>query len=110
MVNNMKTSQAFRKTLKYISNGRSYFDYNGFDRSGKSAYVCVASKMAGVDHIVQPIISQLIFPYASFEMWVYDEMRMEDFPSDSYKGRIKLQRTRKEWVKHLIKHYESIGD
>lgn len=115
----MKTSEAFKQALDRL------WDGVGEDMPwNKNRYICVA-----LDHTdsteaalrCQRIISKLLDPTGkqnpdTLEDWLIDQghlspdfktfMSVYEYPD----LRQKVQTTRKAWLKHLIKHYKSIGD
>ena len=115
----MKTSEAFKQALDRL------WDGVGEDMPwNKNRYICVA-----LDHTepyaeglrCQEIISKLLDPTGkqnpdTLEDWLIDQghlspdfktfMSVYEYPD----LRQKVQTTRKAWLKHLIKHYKSIGD
>ena len=99
----MKTSEAFRRTLKKL--------WDGVGEPIKQRYICRAASHAGdsVFRIVEPIISRRLGRHIYLDGWLIEQgIDIED--KHGTNNHQKLQATRKEWLLHLIEHYESKGD
>lgn len=101
----MKTSEAFRRTKKFVFLGSTNKLY------GKNQFICCAAGEAGVRATVEPIIEKLMNPdgrkinCSTFEAWLQKRHNI-DTASDPRK----IQRTRHAWLDHLIAHYEALND
>lgn len=115
----MKTSEAFKQALDRL------WDGVGEDLPwNKDRYICVALVHTDSTEAAlrcQRIISKLLDPKGkqnpdTLEDWLIDQGYLSrDFRTslsvwDNPPLRQKVQTTRKAWLKHLIKHYKSIGD
>ena len=104
----MKTSEIFKESLKFLWNGK------GKQRARRSIYICYSLEWVSNSYNISvekqlDIIENLLKNYSTLDHWLHIEcgIRVDAHDMDDI---IKLQATRKAWVKHLIKHYESIGD
>ena len=104
----MKTSEIFREALKFL--------WDGIEPKSrtKTKYVCHCLEKVNNKYTINvdlqlKIIEHLLKKNYTFDNWLRKEKGINTDLEDEQTN-IKLQVTRKAWLEHLIKHYESIGD
>lgn len=104
----MKTSEVFKVALTYLWDGKYTQKEND-----KEKYICFCLEAATYHyffdldkHLV--IIDNLLEGVGCLENWLLWNHGI--IVNQSKRNSIKMQKTRKQWLEHLIKHYESIGD
>lgn len=121
----MKTSTAFKQTLKFLWDGKHTDSGYRIPRD-KSEFICIAADMVGYQNItvsnsevydiVRPIMRKLLGDHSILESWIIanhpeDGMTANGHPDlTNHQFNRKMQKTRKEWVLSLIAEYEAKGD
>ena len=102
----MKTSEVFKHALEFLWEGIEPND-------NKRTYICFCLEEVNKDyffdvnkHLV--IIDNLLEGVGCLENWLL--LNHGILINRSKRNTIKMQKTRKQWLQHLIKHYESIGE
>ena len=102
----MKTSEVFQHALEFLWDGKEPND-------NKETYVCFCLEEANKYYFFDldkylSIIDVLLEGRGCLEGWLLWNHNIICFGGK--RNTIKMQKTRKQWLEHLIKHYESIGD
>lgn len=102
----MKTSEVFKCALEFLWDGKE-------PRNNKNIYICFCLESATYHYFFDldkhlDIIDNLLEGVGCLENWLLWNYGI--IVNQSKRNTIKMQKTRKQWLEHLIKHYESIGD
>jgi hypothetical protein len=104
----MRTSTAFKKVLETFEGNSPYL------------YICHAIEDTEIPYLVKEglklIVEDLLYPADCLDEWL--DIYHPNLRHTLYKYHIfnesaydkKLHETRVAWLKHLIKHYESLGN
>jgi hypothetical protein len=102
----MKTSETFRHALKNLWDGVDFMD-------PRCRHVCNTFEEvpAQARERCVGIVRELLYPSLTLESWLIRQhgLGLEDC-SGATEYNLKMQETRRQWLLHLIAHYESLGD
>ena len=114
----MKTSEVFKKAKGVLARNWVEAQWVRGEPGTREQFICIAllrlaqrKKIRYSDRYrCEQIINRLLGGVGTLESWLISQGHVPDEWSLTNEDRTKMQVTRHAWLRHLIAHYQSLGD